>query len=255
MNGRKDMRFTLTAAGIPVRVDCTYPQTAEFCRAYLTTQTPELSVVLTADDIAYERAKSTQTVSESYLETLALCRRLTETLTARDVLLFHSSAVAVDGRAYLFAAPSGTGKSTHTRLWRRLLGDRAVMINDDKPFLRFTENEILAFGSPWDGKHRLSSPISAPVAGICLLRRGEENRIERISAREGYLHLTRQTYLPRNPQALERAMTLIDRLTAECPLYRLHCNMDISAARLSYETMTGQQYKKKCGKKLNLFIL
>lgn len=71
--------------------------------------------------------------SLSYLETLAVYRKIVTRLVFSDILLIHGSAIAVDGKAYLFTAPSGTGKSTHTRMCREYFKDRAVMVNDDKP--------------------------------------------------------------------------------------------------------------------------
>jgi serine kinase of HPr protein (carbohydrate metabolism regulator) len=102
-------------------------------------------------------------------------------------LRIHASAVEVDGKAYLFSANSGTGKSTHTRLWREVFGDRAVMVNDDKPFLRMTEGAVMVYGSPWNGKHGLGCNLSVPLKAVCILERGEENRIEKISAKQAFV--------------------------------------------------------------------
>lgn len=119
--------------------------------------------------------------TDAYLETLAVYRKIAEWMPMYNTLLFHGSVIAVDGKAYLFTAKSGTGKSTHTRLWREYFGERAVMINDDKPLLRITQEGVFAYGTPWDGKHRLSTNISAPLAGICILRRGNDNSIRMIT--------------------------------------------------------------------------
>lgn len=98
---------------------------------------------------------------------------------------FTCSAVALDGQAYLFTAPSGTGKSTHTRLWREVFGERAVMVNDDKPLIQVREDAIYVCGTPWNGKHNLDSNQKVPIKGICLLERGTVNHIETISAADG----------------------------------------------------------------------
>lgn len=139
-------------------------------------------------DIEYEREKSAledrkeglpiRNFPDSYLETLAVYRKFAENLLAYDTVLFHGSVVAVDGIGYLFTAKSGTGKSTHTRLWREYFGERAVMVNDDKPLLQVTENGVIVYGTPWDGKHHLSNNISVPLKAICILTRAEENHIE-----------------------------------------------------------------------------
>ncbi|MGN0600689.1 MAG: hypothetical protein ACI4JK_12455 [Oscillospiraceae bacterium] len=154
-----------------------------------------------------------------------------------DTILFHGSAVSVDGVGYLFTAKSGTGKSTHTRLWREMLGDRAVMINDDKPLIRVSESGIIVYGTPWDGKHRLSTNIGVPLKALCILERAEDNRIVPITKKDAYNMLMQQVYKPTEPQKLIKTMQLIDRLAANVKLYRLGCNMSPQAAQAAYTAM------------------
>lgn len=219
----------------------------EYCSAYVGADPIDFSVRITQSDIDFEREKSEREdriegipirlFSDAYLETLAVYRKIAEHMPEYDTFLFHGSCVAVDGVGYLFTAKSGTGKSTHTRLWRELLGERAVMVNDDKPLIRIADDGAVIYGTPWDGKHRLSSNISIPLKAICILERAEENRIEQIFAREAYPMLLQQSYRPTNPVALTKTIKLIDRLTRNVKLYRLCCNMEIGAAALSYGIM------------------
>ena len=230
-----------------IEIASIYTKVHELCGPYSDEGTSDFSVEIQQADIDFEREKSAREDrvegipvrrhSDAYLETLAVYRKIAERMPAYDTILFHGSAIAVDGQAYLFTAKSGTGKSTHTRLWRELLGDRAVMVNDDKPMIRVTDDGAVIYGTPWDGKHRLSSNISVPLKAICILERAEENRIEPISAGEAYPMLLQQTYRPADPAALAKTLTLIDRLSRGVKLYRLGCNMDIRAAELSYGTM------------------
>ena len=230
-----------------IEIASIHPKVHEYCGAYADTVPADYSVEIRQADIDFEREKSAREdelegipvrrFSDEYLETLAVYRRIAERMPDYDTILFHGSAIAVDGQAYLFTAKSGTGKSTHTRLWRELLGDRAVMVNDDKPLIRVADTGAVIYGTPWDGKHRLSQNISVPLKAICLLERAEENRIKAISAGEAYPMLLQQTYRPADPAALAKTLTLIDRLSRNVALYRLGCNMDIRAAELSYGTM------------------
>lgn len=209
----------------------------------------DFTVEITQAEIDAERARNRKEADETavpvnadaYIETLAVYRKIAEQMPAYDTVLFHSSAVAVDGAAYLFAAKSGTGKSTHARLWRELLGDRAIMINDDKPLLRITDAGATVFGTPWNGKHRLGINGSAPVRAICVLERGVQNNIERIGPKEAYPILLQQTYRPDSREAMLQTLTLLDRLLKTATFYRLFCNMEPEAARLSYETMKGNE--------------
>ena len=216
-----------------------YEDVHEYCKDYLTGDAADFTVTTAAQDIDFEKSRSDlKTFKDGYYEELAVYRKICEKMPIYDTFLFHGSVVAVDGVAYAFAAPSGTGKSTHAALWRELFGDRAVMVNDDKPLLRVGEC-VTAYGTPYDGKHRLSNKIAVPLKAVCLIERGAENRIERITASEAYPVLVQQTYRPLDVEALGKTMVLLDKLTQKVELYRLSCNMDIEAAKVAYEGMNG----------------
>lgn len=242
--------FTCSFAGICVGIRALFPTTKEFCRDYLSDGEAAFWVETVPEDIDYERATSDQTAiaegrkpysyRDEYLETLAVYRKLAAGLSAYDTILFHGSVIAVDDEAYLFTAPSGTGKSTHARLWRELFGQRAFMVNDDKPLLRISDSGVLAYGTPWDGKHHLSRNVSVPLRAICLLERGTENVIAACTPTEIYPNLLGQTYRPKETEAMLRVLHLVDRIAQGVPLYRLHCNMEPDAARVSYEGMSGK---------------
>ena len=242
------IEFNIQIAGRTVTVRAMFDSTKEFCRDYLCDGKADFSVETNMTDIAFEREKSAREdaleglpvrdYSDKYLETIAVQRKIMEHLFEYDTLLFHGSVVAVDGQSYLFTAKSGTGKSTHTRLWREVFGDRAVMVNDDKPVLKITEGGVLACGTPWNGKHWLGENICVPLKAICILERGKENRIRAIPAKEALLMLMQQSNRPRQAALMPKYMELIDALARKTKFYRMACNMDPEAARLAYETMS-----------------
>ena len=149
----------------------------------------------------------------------------------------HGSVIAVDGVGYLFTAKSGTGKSTHARLWREQFKDRTVMVNDDKPLLKVTENGVIAYGTPWDGKHHLSNNIAVPLKAICVLQQSETNHIEPVTKKDVYAMLIQQSYRPSRPETLAKVLKLVDRLTISAELYKLGCNMEPEAAQTAYSGM------------------
>ena len=154
-----------------------------------------------------------------------------------ELPLFHGSVIAVDGEGYLFTAQSGTGKSTHTRLWREYFGERAVMVNDDKPLLHITDSGVTAYGTPWDGKHRLSTNTAVPLKGICILTRNAKNHIEPVEPHAVYPLIVQQTNRSLSADGMKQTLSLIDRMLNVVPVYRLGCNMDIEAAKVAYEGM------------------
>ncbi len=149
----------------------------------------------------------------------------------------HASAVVLEGKAYLFSAHSGTGKSTHTEKWCRLFG--AEYLNDDKPALRFFNSQWTAYGTPWSGKHDLSSPQGAPVGGIAFLKRGAQNSIRRLTAQEAVPLFVGQSLwrLPKHEQ-MEQQLRLVDRLVQQVPIWELTCRNDDDAAILAHDAMT-----------------
>ncbi len=243
--------FQIKLAGQVIQLRPLHPYLRRYCQGYLAQGEPAFSVALSQADIDFEREKSaredalegipTRRFSDGYLETLAAYRKIALRLLEEDVLLFHGSALAMDGAGYLFTAKSGTGKSTHARLWRERFGDRVVMINDDKPLLQVTNRGVRVWGSPWDGKHRLSTNTSAPLKALCVLSRGADNRIAPITAREAYPTLLQQVYRPPDPAAMEKTLALVDALGASVELYALACNMEPQAALTAWEGMRGER--------------
>ena len=243
--------FKLRLADKVIAAECIYSETADFCKGYLTDAEPEIFLSVSADDIAYEAMKSAEEraieglapyeFSPEYLETLALYRKIAQALVNYGIILFHGSAVSVDGEAYIFTAKSGTGKSTHTRLWREYLGERCVMVNDDKPLIALTDKGAVVYGTPWNGKHRLGANISAPLKAICILGRAERNSILPQSPREVFGELFAQTYRFADPVGMKKTLEILDKLLGSVSLYRLGCNMDIEAAEVAYNEMRGQK--------------
>ena len=230
-----------------VEVNSIYDEVHEYCSDYQTDEPADYSVTTTQADIDFERQKSAREdeiegipirqFSDSYLEELAVYRKIAKKMIDFDTILFHGSVIDVDGIGYLFTAKSGTGKSTHTRLWREYFGDRSIMVNDDKPLLHITDSSIIAYGTPYNGKHRLGSNISVPLKAICILTRDTGNHIEPITRNQAYTMLLQQVYRPADMLKMAKTLELVDRLADSVKLYKLGCNMEISAAQVAYEGM------------------
>lgn len=232
------------------KIDNIYLYVESYCKDYLYqgSRDVEFTLTLTFDDIEFEREKSRQEdikegievreFSNEYLETIAVYRKICRYLLEKDILLFHGSVISVDGVGYLFTAKSGTGKSTHTRYWREYFKDRAVMVNDDKPLLKIKEGKVNVYGTPWDGKHRLSTNTCVPLKAICILDRGSENRICKIDKKEAYTMLIQQVNRPvGDALAMTKTLNLVDQLSESVDFYSMYCTMNIDAARVAYEGM------------------
>ena len=179
-----------------------------------------------------------QSVSDEDLEYMYSGMSFYKQLIDFEGIMLHSSAVVVDGRAYLFTADPGTGKSTHTELYLKEFGERAFILNDDKPAIRLEGDTFYAYGTPWSGKSDKSVNVRAPLAGVCILCRGEKNEIERVGARDAIIGIYAQTLRPQSKRYADKVLTLVEKLISTVPVWRLRCNMEQEAARVSYGAMS-----------------
>ena len=156
-------------------------------------------------------------------------------------MMLHSSAVVLDGKAYLFSADPGTGKSTHTAKWLETFGERAFILNDDKPALRLIDGVWYAYGTPWSGKNDISVNTRAPIAGIAMIERSDGNKIEPFAGPEAIHAVLKQVNRPKTMQYRIKLMELLDKLMTMVPVWRFSCNnyapdtVEVSYAAMSQE--------------------
>ena len=240
--------FTVKIAGVPIGVRSLFDSTRDYCRAYFTGEAPQLRVEACREDLAFEQQAAREEAlregfrfrnfPDPYLDRTSIQRKIADALLDRDILVLHGSTIAVDGQGYLFTARSGTGKSTHTRFWREAFGDRAVMVNDDKPFLRLEEAGILVCGAPWSGKHGLDTNITVPLKAICILERGQENRIRPITPQEALPMLLHQSHHPLDEARHPRLRAMVEALACRTPLWSMECTPAPQAAEVAFEAMS-----------------
>ncbi len=231
------MQFTLQIAGVSIGIEHRYDYIRLLCSDYLTASPPAFWVSVTQQQIEAEQAKSFGHPPLYACEATCLHREIVQALLPYGILLIHSAVVAVDQEAYVFLAKSGVGKSTHINLWRQYFGERATVVNGDKPFFSFTQGKLTVHGSPWRGKELWGQNISLPVKAVCLLERGEENRIRPCSQGEILSKLFHQVLMPTDRNEMQQFLELIHRILQVIPFYRLQCNMNQSAALVAYEGM------------------
>ena len=239
-------QFLLEIAGQVASVTSLFESTPHHFSRYLTDRPADFSIRVSDADLRFEQADADAEAAEDgfkrriftdpFLERAAIQRKFAEYLLHRNIFLAHGSAVAVDGQGYLFTARSGTGKSTHTRLWREVFGRRAAMINDDKPFLALTGEGIRIYGSPWSGKHGLDTNLCVPLKGICLLERGSENVI-RPGAPEEMRDLLKG-FRPQTPEQAKAYEALLTELLKAVPLWHMSCSKEKEAAQIAYAAMS-----------------
>ena len=241
-------------AGKSIRINSIYNDVHEMCRDYLSDGNDyDFSVCSSENDIYEEKKRAEITdlkeigkvkdYSDGYLEELVIYRKISEVMPDYDTFLFHSSCLSADGEGYAFTAKSGTGKSTHARLWREILGNRVIMVNDDKPLVRIENGLAIAYGTPYDGKHHLSNNISVPLKAVSIIQRSKVNHIEKMSKQAAFLKLFPQIYHPVDKGRLQKTMELLGRLLECVDVYTLYCNMEVEAAEIAWQVMKGNDYE------------
>lgn len=221
-------------AGLTVQMNAEN-RTAAQAEPYRIDGQAEPDISLVSQHEAFQNAYSYLTYEE--VEYINTCREFYLKLLSFGGMMLHASAVVVDNRAYLFSAASGTGKSTHTDMWLKKFGDRAYILNDDKPAIRKIDGVWCACGTPWSGKYDISRPACVPLAGIAFLNRDTTNHIERYTGPMVAYELLNQTL--RHEKLVDKVMDVVGQLVAEIPVWKLFCNMEPEAAEVSYAAMSG----------------
>ncbi len=236
-------------AGLRVDIKNAYPFTDKFCAAYLSKDQDapaDIIATVTEEELAQERELSPN-FSEGYIENICLYRSICMQMPAFNRMLMHCSVLEYDGVGYAFLGRSGTGKSTHTRLWLSTLTPTRV-VNGDKPILEYRDGEFIAYGTPWMGKEGWGTNASVPLKGLCFLEQAKENEIRRLSLQESVSKLFLQLLIPNEAEGAAATLELADKLVTEVPCYLLKCNISAEAVKTSFEAMTGLSYEEKKNK-------
>ncbi len=201
---------------------------------YNGTDTPDI-VFNVSQKYYSDREKEHPSLTPAEVEYLWSGAYFYEQLTRFNGVMLHASCVEYEGKAYLFSARSGTGKSTHTHLWLKYLNG-ARIINDDKPAIRYVDGVFYAYGTPWSGKTNESVNIGVPIGGIAFLTRGE-NTIKKIPGIKALKTFLNQTVRPDDKELMKNMLDTLNKILCEVPIYELSCDMSEQAVLTSLNGM------------------
>ena len=237
------MLTKIRVADLTVSIVHEHQHLAKQCAAYLADAPADFEIKVTPEMIARERAASLEVAaSDGYCESIAAYREIARRLPDFNALLFHAAVIEIGGRAIAFTARSGTGKSTHIRLWRRVYGERVGIVNGDKPILRFGDDGVLrAYGTPWAGKEGWHRNIGVPLSAIVVLERGATDRIEELSKGDAATRLLSQILLGDEPSEVLAALDMLDRVLSKTDTKILYCTPTEDAARVAYAAIIGER--------------
>ena len=242
---------TLTHAALKAIYHTVFAQTNSTCTLYKCNNGYLLSLSRTRDNerepilfhIALPQHTITTNAHDNDIESIAIVRfglwvMFGIVLCSHQGIAIHSSAIVARERGVLFLGESGTGKSTHTRLWRENI-EGSTLLNDDSPIVRIVDGKARVYGSPWSGKTPCYKSQDYPVAGFCRLYQAPYNKISRLPTIAAIGAL-----LPSCPPAFahdeilqDAICSTLDTVLRTTPAYSLGCLPDRDAALLSYSTI------------------
>ncbi len=227
--------FVIELADLPIGIETKYEYTEKAAKDYITDKEPLFTVDATAAEIEEERRIAEFKMSDGYLESIVICRKIANELPKYNAALFHGASFSKNGRAYIVTARSGTGKTTHMRLWLKEF-EGIEVINGDKPIVRLIDGVPYIYGSPWQGKENYGKNAKAPLDAIGLFRRGIQNKAYTATSKEALVFLASQMHFLRESAAdFARMAKILDTLLKNVKLYNLECNMESEAAHVAHD--------------------
>lgn len=229
--------ITIRIAELNIGLDNHYQYIEKFVEGYTTDSAPDFVVGVSEEEIDEEKKQlESENLPRAYVESIVLYRKIAEELPRYDAAVFHGSVIEEDGKAFIFTARSGVGKTTHSSLWLKEFGDKVRILNGDKPILRIIDGTVYACGTPWRGKEFYGVNAVRPLAGIAFLSRGLENKATLVQPQSAVMRFVSQMYLDRTrPENLLATIKLADKILSSVRLIELECNMDRQAAIVAHE--------------------
>lgn len=235
--------FKIKIANKVIEINAFNETTKKYCLSFLSEEKPDYTITMTKEDLENEASNSSDGKVYVNEEISALYRKIADLLVEDNIVVFHSSAICVNGSAFLITARSGVGKSTHARNLKEFIGEEFKYINDDKPLVKVGD-DITVFSTPWNGKERRGSDISAPLKAILFLNRGETNTYRKIDNKEEiYIKMLSQIYLPKEKSKREKALKVADNLLKNVNFYEINVTKDIESAKMTYEEIIKNEIK------------
>lgn len=234
-------QFTIRIGDVRIGIISRFERIWEQCKDFLTSEKPQIIIRSSFTDGTKKTEKSHQkyrskgvVISPEEEESLEILRKIADRMIDEDYLLMHGAVVAKDGEAYIFTAPSGTGKTTRVQFWMDLYPD-SIIVNGDKPMIHVTEEKIFVCGTPWAGKEGWGRNIQVPIRAIYLLERAEQDSVKKIQPREAVMGLLRQTHRFDEMEKDRQKVHMVAKMAGKVHFFRYRSTMTAESVRMAYE--------------------
>ena len=232
--------FAINVSGVLINISAHFSETEYYFKSFKS----EIGIVsdsISVSEKLFAKLKEENNLSDIQAgdEYHLLHLATSNALLAYNRCVFHGTAFFWHEKAWIFTAPSGIGKTTQFRLWKKLYRDEVKIINGDKPILEFREDHtIIVHPSPWMGKERWGSMLKAPLGGIIYLEQGKENKIERMVPHDAVIPLYKQfLFLPEKEEHIHAVCSMEDTLLRNIPVWKLINKGDLESAQLTHDVL------------------
>ena len=218
-----------------IEIEGRFENTEHAYRDYLavTEAPPDFCVSVSDGELAEARAAFPD-ASPAYAERFAIFRRVAHEASKRGAILLHAATVEVDGKAYAFCAPSGTGKSTHSSLWLKHI-EGSELLNDDNPVVRLDDGGATVYGSPWSGKTPCYKNDCVQIGAFVQIKQEPTNHINRNLPLQAFaVLLPSMSTMKWDKRIYGGTCDSVGRLIERVPLYTLGCRPDQEAAEVCH---------------------
>lgn len=231
--------FRILIADFVVEIHNRYNFLKKLCTDYIYEgERPSDFVICVTDaEIEEERRNSESIFTNYYTESVCAYRKLCLKLPEYGAFLVHGSTVSYKDKGIIFLARSGVGKTTHTLAWKNVYGDDVLIINGDKPIVRFIDGEPFAYGTPWAGKEKMQFNSKVKLTDICFIERDSDNSTVKINSSERLNSFMQQILPPNDPLQAIKTLELVDKLVGNCNNWLIKCTPTDQAAIVAHDAI------------------
>lgn len=236
------MDFRIRLADRNIAIHSIYPEVYyEYNNFLAETCKPDFEIRTDEDEIAAEYERSNQTDRRAFsipmAESFLVQRLIVEEMLDYNTFLMHGTVIGVNNKAYMFTAPSGTGKTTHIKKWLKNINGSFV-VNGDKPLIMVNKENIYACGTPWNGKERMGNNAIIPLISIVFMNRSNANVMEPMPFFSAFPKLMEQTYQPMKEEKMKKRLELLASLKGRINFFHFNFdNFQENAFQVAYDTL------------------
>lgn len=228
-------------ADIKIKIHTSFDYMFKLCKDYII-DTNEYDFEVYPCEGYQHKMDDNPLFSEEYCESVSLYEEIGKQLPFYNAFIMHGATITYQDKGLMFTAQSGTGKSTHIKLWKKHFGKDVDIVNGDKPIVRVFNDGIKVYGTPYSGKECWHKNRSANLDSICIVQRGTTNKICKITSEEAILPLYQQIFIPKDNEIVAgKILDLFNHLLISTPIYVLQCDISEEAVQVAYEGMLSNE--------------